>query len=66
MSCEYCEGNPPQPISMYASLKEALDIYVMGGNELTVIAKHGDWARVAYPKINYCPMCGTKLDDTND
>lgn len=55
--CEYCEKG--KHISKFSTLRETNCLYIRDGNELVTIMSYG----YMYTRINYCPMCGRKLED---
>lgn len=61
MACEYCNERPEAiEVNLSKRFKYAV---ILGGklcfaNDYTVITHGVD--------INYCPMCGSKLSDTDD
>ena len=73
--CEYCEKEKELPIKIKDIVNVKEDLVLMltiKKNEILILANLGftnkkgksEWVSTSSRiKINYCPMCGRKLDD---
>lgn len=55
--CEYCKSG--KHICEFSTPRNEKSIYIKNRNELFCIMPYG----YMYAKINFCPMCGRKLED---
>ena len=58
--CEYCENG--KHICEHSTPRDTNRIYIRDGNELFAVM----CCDYMYSRINYCPMCGRKLEDKNE
>lgn len=54
--CEYCENG--KHICEHSTPRDTNRIYIRDGNELFAVM----CCDYMYSRINYCPMCGRKLE----
>lgn len=58
--CKYCEGYEPEVI-----VSDPYNVLMLKADELYFLSQEGDDDYELSGKINYCPMCGRKLGDTD-
>ena len=62
MACEYCTTTKPKPI-MDGGARVTVERY---GSQMWVEWYGYEESREDHETINFCPMCGEKLGDTNE
>ena len=61
--CEYCEKE--KPILDFEKGKVYMEATICDG-DLTIEIACDEFNRFPYARINYCPMCGKKLEHKED
>lgn len=58
--CEYCESEEPKGI-----ISDPYNVLMIQGNELYFLSQEGEDDYELSGRINFCPMCGRNLTETD-
>ena len=65
--CSYCAGEPKTPMEIHCDDSIDLDLFISGNRiAANYIAYSIDSSFEAYAEINYCPMCGMNLRESEE
>lgn len=63
MSCEYCKNNKSLYFDKSGKHPNLREVYIEDDGNMTVSPYFCDETESVQIKINYCPMCGRKLEN---